>query len=166
MATTINKKIINIYRLLEKLANGEELYPQNPILQGELGVDERTLRRYLDEIVTLYSNIIYVQKIKKEFSERSISVYRAIDKKKDISKVLRFFIENSDEFDYLFQIILENDPLLLKEYGKDFKSFIKHKINLQKNIFLFISQPFEKFENNRIFKNLKIAVKNGEYTFV
>jgi len=36
MATTINKKINHIYLLLEKLANGEELYLQNPRFQSEI----------------------------------------------------------------------------------------------------------------------------------
>lgn len=159
----VSKKILNIYKLLEKLSNGEELYPQDYNLQEELEVDERTLRRYLDNIVTLYGNIVYTQKIKKEFSNKSIFVYKAIDRKKDVSKVLKFFIENSDDFDYIFQIILENDPLLLKEYEKEFKDFFQNHIHSKRDVFLFVTQPFEKFENNIIFKNLKNAVKNREY---
>ena len=48
--TSTRKKIDNLLVLMEKLAKGEELYPQNVRIQKELEVDERTLRRYLEDI--------------------------------------------------------------------------------------------------------------------
>ncbi len=41
MATTVNQKINHIFSLLEKLANGEELYPQDTNLDDELFVDNK-----------------------------------------------------------------------------------------------------------------------------
>ena len=97
MSTTINRKINHIFILLEKLANGQELYAQDLILQEELfGVNEqlkdaqkaneRTLRRYLDDIYQLYQHIIVVEKKSKSFSEKKVTVYR-VSNKKDISFV-------------------------------------------------------------------------------
>jgi hypothetical protein len=56
---------------LDKLAKGQELYAQDLFLQGELfGINEqlkdaqkaneRTLRRYLDDIYQLYQHIIVI----------------------------------------------------------------------------------------------------------
>jgi predicted DNA-binding transcriptional regulator YafY len=166
MATTINKKVNHIYLLLEKLANGEELYPQNQRLQSELDVNERTLRRYLDDIYELYSHIVTTQKISKEFSDRKVTVYRVVDKDKDVSVVFKFFLNNSDDLSWLLQLVHENNPSLLRDYTDSTKHSLEHILKQDEDIFLFVGAPFESIDNEKfakIFKQLKIAVKNREY---
>ena len=67
--TTVSSKINHIFVLLELLAKGEELYPQNEQLQERLfsqsgSSQERTLRRYLQEIHDLYSYIVVTEKVR------------------------------------------------------------------------------------------------------
>ena len=166
MATTINKKINHIYLLLEKLANGEELYPQNPRLQSELDVNERTLRRYLEDIYSLYPHIVLTQKTQKEFSDRKVTVYKVANKEQDVSNIFRFFLQNSDDLSWLLQVVYENNPALLKDYEDDTKKSLEKILKDDEDIFLFVNSPFEEMDNKAFsanFKALKTAVKNHEY---
>jgi len=166
MATTINKKINHIYLLLEKLAKGDELYPQNIRIQQELEINERTLRRYLEDIYELYSHIVTVEKIQKEFSDRKVTVYRVIDKQKDVSEIFRFFLNNSDDLSWLLQLVHENNPSLLRDYRDDAKESLEKIIKEDEDIFLFVGSPFESSEDGKfatLFSQLKTAVKNHEY---
>jgi len=164
--TTINKKINHIYLLLEKLSKGEEIYPQNSRLHEELGIDERTLRRYLKDIEELYGHIVTTQKAAREVSGRKVTIYRILDKKKDVSKVIKFFLDKSDDLSWLLQLAHENDPSLLMDYRQNIKTSLEKIIKKDADIFLFIGSPFENMKNEkfkRIFSQLKSAVKNHEY---
>jgi predicted DNA-binding transcriptional regulator YafY len=166
MSTTINKKINHIYLLLEKLANGEELYPQNPRLQSELDVNERTLRRYLEDIYTLYSHIVVTKKIPKEFSDRKVTVYKVVDKEKDISAVFKFFLNHSDDLSWLLQLAYENNPKLLRDFKDENRESLEKLLKEDEDIFLFVGSPFESMDDNKFlqtFSQLKTAVKNHEY---
>lgn len=171
MATTINKKIENMYRLMAKLAKGEELYPQDENLQEMFFEDtgdtpQRTLRRYLEDIHQLYRHIVLTEKKKKDLTDRKVTVYRVPDKEKDVSKVFKFFMENSDELGWVLQMIHENDPSFLKELKTKDKHLIEESLQEDAGIFMFNSTPFENFEDSskkEIFNNLKKAVKNHEY---
>ena len=171
MSSTINKKINNIYILLERLAKGEELYSQNEDLQFEIfgGIgeaNERALRRYLKDIHEMYGEIVLTEKKKKALTDRSVTIYRVQDRQKDVSTVLKFFIENSDDLGWVLQMIHENDPSFLKELDINDKYLIEENIKEDEGIFVFKSSPFESFEDSHkkeIFNNLKKAVKNHEY---
>jgi predicted DNA-binding transcriptional regulator YafY len=161
--TTINKKINHIFLLLEKLSKGEELYSQHEGLIAELDVNQRTLDRYLKDIHSLYGHIVRTEKKSKEFSERKTTVYRVVDKKKDISEIFKFFIENSTDLSWLLQLVHENDPSLLDE--SEDKELLEESIKQDKDIFLFKSNPLEHLsdEKNKLFSIAKMAVKNHEY---
>jgi len=164
--TTINKKINHIYLLLEKLSNGEEIYPQNSRLQEEFDIDERTLRRYLKDIEELYGHIVTTTKRKKEINGKRVTLYRVLDKERDVSKVIKFFLDKSDDLSWLLQLVHENSPSLLKEYKQDTKDSLEKIIKEDENIFLFIGSPFENMDNEEFkttFAQLKSAVKNHEY---
>ena len=166
MATTINKKINHIYILLERLAKGEELYAQNEELLEQLDVSERTLDRYLKDIYELYDKIVLTEKKKKEFTERKVTIYRVADRQKDVSKILKFFIENSNDLGWVLQMIHENDPSFLKELDESDRYDIEQNIKEDEGIFVFKSTPFESLEDpvhQSIFSQLKKAVKNHEY---
>jgi predicted DNA-binding transcriptional regulator YafY len=121
------------------------------------------LDRYLKDIHFLYGHIVRTEKKSKEFSERKVTVYRMIDKKKDISEIFKFFIENSADLSWLFQLVYENDPSLLDE--SEDKELLEKSIKQDKDIFLFKSNPLEHLsdEKNKLFSIAKMAVKNHEY---
>ena len=165
MATTVNKKIFHIYTLLAKLAGGEELYAQDQNLLQELEVNERTLRRYLEEIHELYGKIVVTEKKPREFADRKVTVYRVVDRRKDVSEVLRFFLENDNDLSWVLQMLHEQDPTLLDDAG-EYKGVIEKEMKKEAGIFLFNSRPFEMMESplqQKIFKNLTEAVRLREY---
>lgn len=167
MSTTINKKIFHIYTLLERLAQGEELYAQDEELKTQLGVEsDRTVDRYLKDIHELYGKIVLTEKKKKEFTDRKVTVYRVTDRKKDVSNILKYFIENSNDLSWVLQMIHENDPSFLKELDEGDRYDIEKNIKEDEGVFVFKSTPFEEMENivqKKIFSQLKKAVKNHEY---
>jgi len=170
MATSINKKINTIFKLLEKLANGEELYAKDENLQLALlnsisEASEKSLRRYLEDIYKLYPHIIIVEKVKKEFQDRSVTIYR-VKNKKDISNVLKFFIEEkNNDFTWVLQLLHEQDPLLINNLEDDIRRSLQNELQKDKDIFLFSSNPFETFskEEDQKFNELKYAVQLFEY---
>ena len=167
MATNnTEKKVLHLFRLMELLANGRELYKQDTSIQEEFGKDERTIDRYLKDIHSLYSNIIVTEKKKVQRGGRKVTVYRAIDPQKDVADILKFFIENDNsDIIWILQMLNEQDPTLLsnKEYIKD---AVENTLKKDKDIFIFNSRPFEMMDNTKskeIFNNLKKAVKEHEY---
>ncbi len=164
--TSIQKKLDNLLVLMEKLARGEELYPQNTRILQELEVDERTLRRYLEDIHTKYSNVVVTEKKRMERGGRRVTVYRVADKEKDVSEIFRFFIESAEDLGWLLQLIHENDPSLLKGYSKEAQKSMERILKEEEEVFQFVGSPFENLEEGRlkeIFKNLRRAVKLHEY---
>lgn len=169
MATTVDKKIKNIYLLLERLAKGEALYPQNEALQeaffGEVGeAQERALRRYLKEIHELYGHIVLTEKVPTEFSDRKVTVYRVVDKKRDVSEILKYFIDHSSDLSWLLQLVHENDPSILENMQD--RQTLEANIKADNEIFLFKSNPLETLDThhkNKLFSQAKMAVKNREY---
>lgn len=170
--TTTEKKINHIYKLLSYLAKGRELYKQDEHLHEELGLTnksvkkssiEKSLERYLDDIVDLYGHIVKVEKKQKEFSQRKVAVYSIIDKTKDVSTIFKFFLEHSTDMSWLLQLVYENDPTILNESTD--KELLKNTLERDKDIFLFVGSPFEKFdeEKSKLFDTAKIAIKNHEY---
>ncbi|MCF6245433.1 MAG: WYL domain-containing protein [Sulfurovum sp.] len=171
MSTKINKKIKSIFLLMQRLAEGQELYSQDVMLQEEFfektgETAERGLRRYLEDIYNLYGHIVLIEKKKKELNDRKVNVYRVMDIKQDVNKIFKFFIENSDDLSWILQMIHENDPSFLKDMSSDEKTKIEKSLKKDEGIFVFKSNPFENLEDTNqkeIFKTLKKAVKNHEY---
>lgn len=164
--TTTEKKIFHIFTLMQKLHAGEELYPQNERLLAELDVNERTLRRYLDDICQLYRHLLIIEKKQKYLGGKKLSIYRVVDREADISTTLRFFLEESNELGWILSLIHENDPSALTKLNEKDKETIEKNIIQDKDIFLFKSNPFENLqdkEESKFFAQLKIAVKNHEY---
>jgi predicted DNA-binding transcriptional regulator YafY len=164
MATTINKKINHMYILMERLAGGEELYAQDEALTEALEINERTLRRYLEDIHTLYGHIVLTEKKEKEFSERKVTIYRVVDKKRDVAEIFRFFIENRSDLSWIVQLIYENDPHVFEDVHD--KQILEENVRRDQDVFLFVNNPFEQWndeESSKIFAMAKTAVKNREY---
>ena len=166
MKNGTKKKVENLYRLMEKLAGGEEAYPQNTRLQAELEVDERTLRRYLEDIHRLYGHIVVTEKKSTERGGRRVTIYRVADREKDVSEIFRFFVENEEDLGWLLQLVHENDPRLLREGGATLHAQMEDILKKDESIFQFVGSPFENLENPTLknhFKHLRTAVKNREY---
>jgi len=165
MATTVEKKVGNLLYLMGLLIKGEEIYSQNTVIQDELNVDERTLRRYLDEIYSLYGHIVTTYKAKKSLGGRKVTVYKIADEK-DLSKILKFFLQNDDELGWVLQMVYENDPTILNELAEDAREELEKNIQKDKDAYIFITSPFEDLHNSKLkeyLKELKSAVVNREY---
>jgi predicted DNA-binding transcriptional regulator YafY len=149
------------------MLKGRELYIQDRTLTDELGVDERTLRRYLEEIEENYDDLIVCDKQNKIIGGRKVTVYRTIDPTKDIADILSFFINNDAQgMGWLMQLIHTNDPMILKGFDDDQKKALQLQMNNDKDIVLFRTNPLENLMNEETEKWLKLlknAVKNHEY---
>ena len=169
MATKNEKKVSALFTLMERLADGATLYPQDKVLQDEFGIDERSLRRYLEEIHQRYQGIVVTEKVRMpEISRRPITAYKVPDRERDVSRVLRFFMEQGDDLGWLLQMINENDPTLLKDPSleREFKEHLEQSVKRDAAIFHIVGSPFENLADSRLkqhFKNLRQAVRDREY---
>lgn len=146
------------------LVHNEVLYPQDINLQNKLGVSERTLRRYLEDIHFIFSHIIVTEKIKTIYSARKVEGYRIVQET-DYSHILKYFIENDSDTQWILQLILDNDPELLKNMSQNERSNLQRDLRSKKDNVMFVTLPFEEFTNQQKenFKKLKMAVQNHEY---
>jgi predicted DNA-binding transcriptional regulator YafY len=169
MATKNERKVSALFTLMERLAEGAILYPQDRVLQEEFGIDERSLRRYLEEIYHRYQGIVVTEKVRlPNISRRPITAYKVPNRERDVSRVLRFFMEQGDDLGWLLQLISENDPTLLKDPSleREFKEHLENSIKRDARIFHIVGSPFENLGGSRIkqhFKNLRLAVRDQEY---
>jgi predicted DNA-binding transcriptional regulator YafY len=165
--TNRQNKLFHLLRLMGYMLKGRELYIQDRTLTDELGVDERTLRRYLEEIEENYDDLIVCDKQNKIIGGRKVTVYRTIDPTKDIADILSFFINNDAQgMGWLMQLIHTNDPMILKGFDDDQKKALQLQMNNDKDIVLFRTNPLENLMNEETEKWLKLlknAVKNHEY---
>jgi predicted DNA-binding transcriptional regulator YafY len=149
------------------MLKGRELYAQNTVLTEELGVDERTLRRYLEEIEENYTDLIVCDKQNRIIGGRKVTVYRTIDPSKDIADILTFFIYNDAQgMGWLMQLIHTNDPTILKGFDDDQKRALQRQAKKNSDVVLFRTNPLENLmdsETDKRLRNLKNAVKNHEY---
>ncbi len=170
MAAKIENKTLTMFRLMGMLAEGEELYSKREDIQDELEIKEKTLYLYLKDIYRLYGNIVVTTKEKKsvEMGARPIIVYKVPSKERDVSKVLRYFMEHSDDLSWLLQMLNENDPTLFKDpyASEEFKERLKASIKEDEDVFLFVGTPFENLSEGSLkqhFTQLKHATKEQEY---
>ena len=165
MSTAISKKINHIFQLMIMLANDKELYPQDINIQDNLNVSERTLRRYLEDIHSLFSNLILTEKKKVQHVDRRIEVYRRVKNNKDYSAVLKYFVNNSNDITWVLQLIFENDPSFLTNLTNNERNNIESTLKNDSSIIEFVTPPFEHFnyEQQQIFTSLKSSVANHEY---
>jgi len=149
------------------MLKGRELYTQDVTLTDELGVDERTLRRYLEEIEDNYDDLIVCDKQNKIIGGRKVTVYRTIDPSKDITDILSFFINNDAQgMGWLMKLIHENNPDVLKGFDDDQKRTLQRQVKKDRDVVMFRTNPLENLMDTEIDKRLRVlknAVKNHEY---
>lgn len=165
--TNRQNKLFHLLRLMGYMLKGRELYTQDVTLTDELGVDERTLRRYLEEIEDNYDDLIVCDKQNKIIGGRKVTVYRTIDPTKDIADILSFFINNDAQgMGWLMQLIHTNDPTILKGFDDDQKRALQRQAKKDRDVVLFRTNPLENLmdpETEKLLRDLKRAVKNHEY---
>jgi predicted DNA-binding transcriptional regulator YafY len=166
--TNRQNKLFHLLRLMGYMLKGRELYTQDVTLTDELGVDERTLRRYLEEIEENYDDLIVCDKQNRIIGGRKVTVYRTIDPTKDIADILSFFINNDAQgMGWLMQLIHTNDPMILKGFDDDQKKALQRQAKKDKDVVLFRTNPLENLmdpETEKLLRKLKNAVKNHEYS--
>jgi predicted DNA-binding transcriptional regulator YafY len=165
--TKRQNKLFHLLRLMGYMLKGRELYAQDATLTEEFGVDERTLRRYLEEIEDNYADLIVCDKQNKIIGGRKVTVYRTIDPTKDIADILSFFINNDAQgMGWLMQLIHTNDPTILKGFDDDQKKALQRHAKKDKDVVLFRTNLLENLmdlETEKLLRVLKNAVKNHEY---
>ncbi len=165
--TNRQNKLFHLIRLLGYMLKGRELYAQDATLIDELDVDERTLRRYLEEIQDNFSDVILFEKKNKELGGRKVSVYRIIDMHKDLADILSFYVNNNASgIGWLMQLIYENDPQVLKGLDEEQKKSLQSHAAKNSDAIIFRSNPLENMiavETENKLKVLKNAVKEYEY---
>ena len=165
--TNRQNKLFHLLRLMGYMLKGRELYAQDPVLTEELGVDERTLRRYLKELEENYGNLITYKKQNRIIEGRQVRVYRKVDMDKDLADILEFYINNEAQgIGWLIQLIHKNDPAVLKGFDDDQKRALQRQAKKDRDIVLFRTNPLENLldaETEKRLRDLKNAVKNHEY---
>jgi len=126
----LNNKTLIIFEILKKLVKKREIYPSDTELLDEFGIQERTLRRYIEEIKILFPNSFIIENKLVKNAKRPMGVLRVADKNKDIIIVLEYLLKNSDNLGWLITLLNENDPSLLNDLEKHEKEVSKQ---LQEN---------------------------------
>jgi predicted DNA-binding transcriptional regulator YafY len=158
----MNDKTVHILTLLQKLCSGEELYPQKELTLNELGINARTLERYLKEIKYFFENAILAEKKFVESRAKSLTVYRMADEN-DAIKILKILLEkNNSDISWIFPLVYENDMKFLKELNGKIRDATTKNMKKNNDIFLFKTNPFEDTQNI-FFIKLQKAVENTEY---
>ena len=156
--TQTEKKVINIFKLMELLLDGREIANNDEIILNEFECDKKTLGRYFEEIDRLYSHIIKIKKVRTNY-------YKMIK----VSDIFKEFIEKSDnayEIYELFEMVEGLDIAVLKDLEQKAQDEIKNHSNRGRDVFLFRNSIMEDLVNQKqkdIFQEIKSAVKNMNY---
>jgi len=144
----IDKKVHSIFALMQLLVERKILHANDENLAKELGYSTKTLGRHLDDLSTLYPNIITVKK------GRSKS-YEFVD----ISYVFEKIITTRDDLYWFFDLIERWDSSIFK----DMNYKVSHK---EKDVIFIKNSPFEALEEQKqkeIFSLLKSAIISKRY---
>ncbi|MDR1910918.1 MAG: WYL domain-containing protein [Helicobacteraceae bacterium] len=156
-------KTDNMFLLLEKLCNGEEIYPQNEELQEELNVSWRTLERYIKTITDIFSGAIVCEKKLIDGRQKKLTTYRFARKDSDTAKILKYLIENDDNnIGWVLTLIYENDMETIRKFAPSVKQAVSNSIARDKEVFLIKTNPFED-ARYQFFPSLHTAVRLREY---
>lgn len=163
--TELKNKALIIFEILKKLVKKQEIYPSATELLDEFGIQERTLRRYIEEIKILFPNSFIIENKLVKNAKRPMGVLRVSDKNKDIVIVLEYLLKNSDNLGWLITLLNENDPSLLNDLDK-YEKEVSRQLQEDSDIFLFKTNPLENLQDEpskRYLSELRNAVANKEY---
>jgi predicted DNA-binding transcriptional regulator YafY len=157
------KNVENICNILKLLHAGRVLIPSDTALQEELGIEVKTLRRYLVDIESCFDGII-CEKISRD--GKKVDSYRVLNDRHALMDILRSFVgDTGDNFLSLMQLIYEKDPTVFEEYESQYKADISKRLAKEADMIKFYSNPLEDLQNfdSAIFKELKTSVKERFY---
>ncbi|MEA3492275.1 MAG: WYL domain-containing protein [Campylobacterota bacterium] len=141
-----------LFRLMEYFLTQNEISSYDEQILDEFGCDQKTLERYLKEIESMYAHITVIKQSKKK-------VWRL----EGVSDIFEEFVKNSDDISQLFLMAQEFDPEI---FGEMERATLSRLARDDEEIFLFRNSIMEELQSSRekkIFKNLKLAIKNHEY---
>ena len=142
-------KVKNMFVLMEILADRKTIQSNDTKLADELGCSLKTLSRYLNDISTLYTDIITIKK------KGRPATYELVD----ISYVFEKIITTRDDLYWFFDLIERWDSDIFKDM--DYK--VSHK---EKDIISIKNSPFEELESQKqkdMFASLKSAIMAKSY---
>jgi len=148
----INKKINNMFHLMELFLERKEISSYDEDILSKFGCDKKTLERYLIDIEENYDHIITIKKGRKKF-------WKLVR----VSDIFEEFVQNSFDLTNLFDLAKNFDPEIFKELEKGTLSKVA---NNNESVFLFKNSIMEELRSDNakeIFKSLKTAIKNNEY---
>jgi hypothetical protein len=160
------KKNFKLQVLMYKLESGEELYSLDQTLLDELGLKEKTLRRYLQELEDNYHNVIATDMKHVADIKRKVKIYFTKNPKKNVASIFKYFMNSDSNYDWIIPMILENDPEFMNQITDKERDSLEKMLGKGNEPYLFVKNPFEslKNQNNKeIFESIKNAVMNREY---
>jgi len=148
----INKKINNIFRLMELFIERKEISSYDKDILEGFNCSGKTLERYLNEIEESYPHIITIKQSRKK-------VWKLVR----VSDIFEEFVNNSDDLTNLFDLAQNFDKEIFKELEKGTLSKVAKN---NESVFLFKNSIMEELKSDKskeIFKSLKEAIKRYEY---
>ncbi len=118
----------------------------------EFQCSTKTLERYLKDIELQYKHIITIKKSRAKF-------WKLVR----VSDIFEEFVKNSDDLTNLFDLAQNFDKEIFKELEKGTLSKVAKN---NESVFLFKNSIMEELQSDnekKIFKSLKLAIKNSEY---
>ncbi|MBE3606705.1 hypothetical protein CCAL13119_07080 [Campylobacter sp. RM13119] len=70
--TKAETKVLAIYEMLKRLVSGYEIYAQDVVLRDELGIDERSFRRYIEDIKDLFKDAFIYDTKRMPYTQRAV----------------------------------------------------------------------------------------------
>ncbi|CAA6804273.1 MAG: Probable transcription regulator Cj0571 [uncultured Sulfurovum sp.] len=144
----IDKKVKSIFTLMQLLVERKVLNANDKALAQSLGYTTKTLGRHLEDLSTLYPNIISVKKAQNKSYELL-----------DVSYIFEKIMTNRDDLYWFFD--------LLERWDSNIFSDIDYAISKKdKEVFFYKNSPFEELENQKqkdIFTTLKNAIMKKQY---
>lgn len=144
----IDKKVHSIFALMQLLVEQKTIQANDEILAQELGYTTKTLGRHLDDLSTLYPNIITIKKGRAK-------AYEFVD----VSYVFEKIITTRDDLYWFFDLIERWDSSIFQDM--DYKVS-----NKEKDVVFIKNSPFEELESQKqkdIFTSLKSAILSKKY---
>ncbi len=148
MSTTIDKKVRNIFKVMELLVERKEIRSNDEGIAEQLECSTKTLGRYLEDITMLYDNIIRVKRGKG-------NVYELVD----VSYLFGKILKGSDDLAWLLELVHKWDSNIL---GDLYKKSAENKMS----IVFYKNSPFEELQNEKqkeIFRKIQSAVIDKKY---
>ncbi|CAA6826759.1 MAG: Probable transcription regulator Cj0571 [uncultured Sulfurovum sp.] len=144
----IDTKVKSIFTLMQLLVERKVLSANDKALATELGYTTKTLGRHLEDLSTLYPNIISIKKGKSKSYELV-----------DIAYVFEKIVTSRDDLYWFFDLLERWDSNIFSDIGYE----ISKK---DRDVFFYKNSPFEALETQEqkdIFSTLKKAIMHKQY---